>query len=446
MYSPAGRLRFGRPMGFEPITGRGRTRGRLGVESGPDSSIERKEMEVRMPIALSRRSLIVAAVAAGVAALLAAILASQLGSPAQAEAADHRDAPGLMPPGGDNRADISDIYAFQAPANPRRTVLVVNVNGLTPAGTPAYFGRGVPGVAANKRIHYYVYVDRDGDAVEDITYRFTFGKPRRGVQPFELRRNGRVVIPMHEGRTTRFGATPRIVTEGGTRVFAGVREDPFFFDLNGFLNLTAPLDADPANDALSFIGCDPAAGRPDFFAGTNVSSIVLEVPDSALGSGTVGVWSATTIGGEQVDRMGRPAIATVFIPNNPIPPDNTGDSQKSAFNKAHPMDDQANFRGEVVNTLTTLFSLNDTGGPVGGMDNPSDDAAAIEGLADILLPDLLTIDLGSGDGFLNGRKLADDVIDAELGLISEGLVTTDCVPQNDATFSNSFPYLAAPFA
>jgi hypothetical protein len=401
---------------------------------------------VRVPIALSRRTLIMAAVAAGVAAALAAILATQLGSPTRAEAADHRDAPGLMPPGGDNRADITDVYAFPSPRAAGRTVLVVNVNGLTAAGTPAYFGRGVPGVAANKRIHYYIYVDDDGDAVEDVTYRFTFGKPRNGVQPFELRRNGRVVIPMSAGRTTRFGSSPRIVSRGGATVFAGMREDPFFFDLNGFLNLTAPLDTDPTNDALSFIGCDPAAGRPDFFAGTNVSSIVLEVADTKLGSGNVGIWSATTIGGEQVDRMGRPAIATVFIPNNPIPPDTAGPSLKSAFNQAHPRDDQASFRGEVANTLATLFSLNDAGGPVGGTDDPSDDAGAIGGLADILLPDLLTMDLRSDAGFLNGRKLADDVIDAELGLISEGLVTTDCVSQNDATFSSSFPYLAAPFA
>ena len=225
------------------------------------------------------------------------------------------------------------------------------------------------------------------------------------------------------------------------KLFAGMRDDPFFFDLQGFLNITAPLDDDPSNDAQSFIGCSGQGSRPDFFAGTNVSSIVLEVPDRQLNgdSTNIGFWAATTIGGEQNDRMGRPAIATVFIPNNPIPPDNAGDSQKSDFNHAQPKDDQANFRGEVVNTLQTLFSLNDGAG-----DDPSDDAGAINGLADILLPDLLTYDTSSSQGFLNGRKLADDVIDAELGLISEGLVTTDCVPANDVQFPSSFPYLAAP--
>jgi hypothetical protein len=61
-----------------------------------------------------------------------------------------------------------------------------------------------------------------------------------------------------------------------------------------------------------------------------------------------------------------------------------------------------------------------------------------------LLPDILTIDVASPAGFLNGRKPADDVIDAELGLITEGFVTTDCVGSNDKAFPSTFPYLAAP--
>jgi hypothetical protein len=159
----------------------------------------------------------------------------------------------------------------------------------------------------------------------------------------------------------------------------------------------------------------------------------------------VGIWATTTIGGQQVDRMGRPAVATVFIPNNPIPPDNAGSSMKSAFNTAQPQNDQAAFRTEVVNTLTTLFSLNDAGGPLGGTDDASNDATAIGGLADILLPDLLTYDVTMSGGFLNGRRLADDVIDAELNLVTEGLITGgDCVAANDATFRAGFPYVAAP--
>jgi len=411
---------------------------------------------MQLPIAIGRRGLLVALGLACLAALVATLLATQLGGPASADAADHRDAPGLTPPGGDVRADINDVYAFQSPTNAGRTVLVMTVNGLTPADTPAYFGRGVPGVASSKAISYFFHVDNDGDAIAEVTYRLRFGKVRNGVQAFELRRNGRLLIPLGQGRTTAFDARPRSVSGGGARVFAGMSDDPFFFDLNGFVNIAKGLDAiglddDPANNAESFIGC--ASPRQDAFAGTNVSTIVLEVPDGQLlpasgrtasgASTTVGVWAATTLGGKQVDRMGRPAINTVFNPVSPLPPDTTGDSLKDTFNKAKPKDDQAMFRGEVVDTLEVLFSLNDAGGALGGADDPADDAMQIAGLADVLLPDLLTIDLTSDAGFLNGRKLADDVIDAELGLVTEGLVTTDCVGTNDVPFRTGFPYVGA---
>ena len=143
--------------------------------------------------------------------------------------------------------------------------------------------------------------------------------------------------------------------------------------------------------------------------------------------------------------MGRPAINTVFIPNNPFPPDRVSDgkmSKKTTFNHGSPATDVADWNGEVVDTLNFLFSLND---PVnGGTDNPADDAGKIAGLAGILLPDILTLDTSNPNGFLNGRQPADDVIDAELGLVTEGAVTTDCVGSNDAAFPNTFPYLADP--
>jgi hypothetical protein len=119
---------------------------------------------MRIPLVASRRNVVIAAALAGLVALLATLLATQLGGPAPASAADHRDAPGLTPPGGDNRADITDIYAFQEPGHPGKSILVLNVNGLTPAGTPAYFGERVPTVAADQRIDYYLYVDKNGDA------------------------------------------------------------------------------------------------------------------------------------------------------------------------------------------------------------------------------------------------------------------------------------------
>jgi hypothetical protein len=216
------------------------------------------------------------------------------------------------------------------------------------------------------------------------------------------------------------------------RAYAGLRDDPFFFDLDGFINILSK------DEGKSFLGCSGV--RTDFFAKKNVSSIVLELPARMLtrsGSSQIGVWSATTVGRRQIDRMGRPAVNTVFIPSNPFEKDET--SGKNRFNTTQPKNDRARWRAEVVDSLMVLHSLNDGAG-----DNKADDARKVSGLADVLLPDILTFDTRMSAGFLNGRKLADDVIDAELNLITEGAVKTDCVSRNDRAFRAAFPYLATP--
>jgi len=195
-------------------------------------------------------------------------------------------------------------------------------------------------------------------------------------------------------------------------LFAGLRDDPFFFDLNAFL-------------AVSF--CSPGM---NFFNGLNVSAIVVEVPSDLLGPSNIGVWARTVLDGKQIDRMGRPAINTVFIPNNPFEPVSSEPSQKNAFNAGKPKNDQRDFRGEVVDSLLAL----------------GNSMATADALADILLPDILTINTADAGGFdpgLNGRQLDDDVIDVELGIITGGAIPSDCVA-NDSAFTNTFPYLAPP--
>jgi Domain of unknown function (DUF4331) len=350
--------------------------------------------------------------------------------PSQAGAADHLDAPGVTPPGGDVRVDITDIYAFRAGNG--RSVLVLNVNGFTKPGKRATFASSVPSVRETKRVEYRLNVDDDGDARPDTVFGITFGRPNgSGIQPLTVTRNGSELV---SGQTSANGQI-RVNRGGGARVFAGLRDDPFFFDLPGFLNILSDKRGE------SFLGC--TAPRKDAFAKTNVSSIVLELPNRLLvgQKSQIGVWATTIRGGKQIDRMGRPAIATVFIPNNPFEVKGSEPSQKKRFNETTPANDRARFRGEVVDTLRTLFSLNDSAG-----DDKADDGRKINGLADVLLPDVLTFDTASSKGFLNGRRLADDVIDAELDLITEGAAKTDCVSRNDKRFRNAFPYLAAPHA
>lgn len=91
-----------------------------------------------------RRTVWLAALLTAVAAAVLAMLLLQRSGPAPARAADHLDAPNLTPPGGSVQTDITDLYAFQSPANSQNSVLVLNVNGVIPGNLT--FGQGVPGV------------------------------------------------------------------------------------------------------------------------------------------------------------------------------------------------------------------------------------------------------------------------------------------------------------
>ena len=387
------------------------------------------------------------------AIVLTAFLAQQAG-PRTAGAADHLDAPGITPPpGGDGiGTDLTDIYAFQSPTDASKTVLIMNVNGLASAGgigngpgPDRAFGTKVPQVNGNSKVSYNFRIDSNGDAVADRTINVRFGRPAAdGSQEMRVKVFGQGSDDVElEGRSTGFGKPIVINREDGVRAFAGRRDDPFFFDLVGFLNI---LDL----GGRSFVGCTGNHLENDTFVGQNVSSIVLELPSRVLerhGNPNIGVWATTNVGDTQIDRMGRPAINTVFIPNNPFPLDRVSDgkaSKKTTFNHGDPSTDVATWTAEVVDTLTFTFSLNDPATGLGGTDNPADDAGKINGLAAVLLPDILTVDVSNPGGFLNGRKPADDVIDAELGLVTEGFVPTDCVGSNDVTFPSTFPYLAAP--
>ncbi len=298
-------------------------------------------------------------------------------------AADHLDSPMVMT---DGLFDINDVYAFQSPSNPANSVIAMTVVPVAGVQNPAIFGSNGA---------YEFKIDTNGDAKEDITWTFTFGAADSA---------GKQSVTIMSGSTAVGSGTTgsQITLANGGKAIAGLYDDPFFFDLAAFRN--------------SLMFCPGGVGT-NFFKGLNVMAIVVEVPSSALG-GKIGVW-ARTLKGEaqptQFDRMGRPAINTVFIAG----------AKKDTFNSTQPVDDQKNYTTDVVTVLKALGN---------------DDATAAK-LAGVLLPDILTFDTASKEGFLNGRQLANDVIDAELGLITGGKVAGDCVA-NDSNFSTSFPYLA----
>ena len=331
----------------------------------------------------------------GIAILITALVVG-FGS---ASGADHGDAPLTK---ADHQLDIADVYAFAGQNG--NLVLAMTVNGLAMPGETPSFGSTDAGKL------YQLKIDNNGDAIPDVSLNFSFAPVAAdGTQHVVVRKavgdqadttsNGGTVLI--EGGTTAAGNAPAIATNfTNDKLFAGLRDDPFFFDLNAF---KAGLKfRNPGND---------------FFLGLNVSAIVLEIDPSEILSGpgdtSGGVWGITSNNGTVIDRMGRPAIATVFIP----------EGQKDAFNQTKPADDISKWKTTLVAALTGLGS------------NPA--------LADALLPDILTFDVSKPLNFLNGRALTDDVIDAELQLITGKPAASDNVA-NDSTFLSNFPYIGVP--
>ena len=338
--------------------------------------------------------------------------------------ADHLDAPGLTSPAMDARGDITDHYAFQKPDHPDRTILILNVNPLAPAHAAEFRSDAV----------YETLVDTTGDAIPDIVFQYVFSpKDSKGEQFATVQRTDLTGVGPTRDTTVSLAINAPVsltseahITQGreGAQFFAGFRSDPFFFDLVGFLG------------GLKFTGAD-------FFADKNVFGIALDIPSTLLGSNPkVGIWTRTRVPMTlqpdrlmQADQMGRPAINTVF--------NHGGD--KNTFNVTQPAD-QRNMVSAVPPTtgqmLLTVFQQElqalSAGSPKGAY--APGEALAI---ARILLPDILTFDYSSTAGYLNGRRLQDDVIDISLNLATNGAITGDGVgPHTD--YLADFPYLGKP--
>ena len=245
-----------------------------------------------------------------VAALLA--LAPQL--PA-VKAADHGDAPGVRV---DDRLDINDVYAFQSPNQSGNVVFIVTVQPIA-------------GITGQTTFHptgdYDIFVNTNADPDYEFAFNFRFGPPGAGgIQELHA---------IAESRTTRIfdilDSTSRTIdVPGGGFIRANKIDDPFFFDLIAFragLSSFCPAPTPPATVRQGV----------NFFRGLDTLAIALELPRSFFGTNNIGVWSRTSLGGVQVDRMGRPAINTVFIPS----------AMKDAFNQANPLNNQAALQGAV---------------------------------------------------------------------------------------------------
>jgi len=318
----------------------------------------------------------------------------------------HYSGPDFGFPHGDARLDFTDLYAFPKPGEAGKSILIMNVHpsaGVNPPGPTT-------DVAFSPDTIYELRIDTNGDAVADIAYRVRFTSHKGGAQTATLRRvegaqaagmgdDGQIIV---EEAPVSTEMDAHVTEAGDYRFFAGWRGDPFFFDTLGALN------------NLQFTG-------DDFFADKDVCSIVLEVPNSALGRGKMGLWARTLDGASgkwvQADRGARPN-QTPFLAGE----------QNAAYLAAEPAHD-ARF------IPVFAHALEHTGGytPTEAMR-----------VAGTLLPDVLHYDPTRPASYPdNGRALTDDVADFFLPLLTNGKVTRDNVgPHKDLLAS--FPYVGAP--
>ncbi|SHM68872.1 DUF4331 domain-containing protein [Cryptosporangium aurantiacum] len=281
-----------------------------------------------------------------------------------------------------------------------------------------------------------------------------------------------------------------VVKKKNVKAFAGQADDPFFADLRVF-------------DLL--YGGDLSEVGEDTLGGYNVNSIALQVPAEALAlknnvkrNPVVGLWSTTErnrvrisgntkakLGNDtvQVSRLGNPLVNEVVLPAG----------LKDAFNALRP-DQDADVQ-EAVDRVTDpeLPKLIEQIYKIPAPDAPREDlveifltgiAKAADGPIDVDLnsqllnrdvnakkfrasemlrlnlgnehntkPDRLGLLAGDTEGFPNGRRLGDDVVDiaiqvmegaAQEGKLVDALAAGDKVNENDVRFEREFPFVALP--
>jgi hypothetical protein len=212
-------------------------------------------------------------------------------------ASDHQDTPEVeLHP----RLDINDVYAFPG-SNANRIALVLTTSSpLTPAASV--------GAVFDPDILYQIKVDNTGDGVEDLVLQFTFEGEGGNQQvtmhgPVAPDQSGRLNTIVSGGPTMTGPTNTVLGSASGVQLFAGLRDDPFYIDLEQFFKIIP--DRAPVQGPLSKIGPKPEASAfrnpgVDFLRGINALGIVVELPESMLlapNSGAdpkLGIWATTS--------------------------------------------------------------------------------------------------------------------------------------------------------
>jgi Domain of unknown function (DUF4331) len=369
-------------------------------------------------------------------------------------ASDHDD--GEVDTKGRNLS-LTDLYVFrEGDQNPSASkedlVLVMNTNPRSVARQQYFFSN-----RARYEFKVSRVADKDGAVTgkPDVLLSFEFGAPGPDQsQPIKITaiRDGR--IETTTARTTPLGQQPNVqqANLGGSAlsVFAGLREDPFFFDVEQFFRVRA--GAAGLGPAVGFR--DPSKAI-DFAKGYNVNAIAVRVPVKFLQgrstATTFDVWETitTTDGNQQVERLGRPGINEGLILSNNL---------LNALNAVGPDFEAAALAGQQPAANAAAPIIAEASRTLKALGN---DETRTRALLGAFLPDVMRIDATGKSGYGNalnakgspirGRMLEDDVIDITLSVLSNGAITTDNVsyagtPGNPAQghqpLIGQFPYLA----
>ncbi len=313
---------------------------------------------------------------------------------------NHFSAANLKFAGDDARLDLTDLFVFLAPDNPDKTVLIIDVNPFMTGSE--FHPDGV----------YRINIDNDADLQADVAFTFVFSQPTDGRQTatayYATGSQARQPEPagdmLIEATPVGFDATAQPVQAGPCQLFIGVRSDPFFADAEGYFH------------GFQWTG-------QDTFAGKNILSIALEVPNDMLGADPViGVWATVSVRRDgmlvQVDRGGHPSMNPIINP----------DDAKDEYNTRHPADDVANY----LQPWSKL--LQDRGG------YSADEATAA---ARTVLPDILSYNRAQPATYPNGRIPTNDVFSARMAFLTNGKVSSDGLKPHDDLLAE-FPFLGLP--
>jgi len=330
----------------------------------------------------------------------------------------------------DIRLDITDLYVFRGQTG---TVFAINVchSIFGPIPAPGYHPEGM----------YEFKVDLNGDAIEEVTYRFIFSdRDPQGKQSYVVYRiqGAEAVDPHARGSIVAQGTTgDAVTTASGLHVWAGKAGDPFWIEPDV---LHAVGHAFQDGTKINLSGWDPSRAK-NLFAGHTVYSIVLEVPDSELLSGAgdnrrIGVWALSTLatdagGWRSINRIGLPMIHPLFTQYN--------EDLGNRLNAGRPSDDFATYGEAVIKDIAGAVSAN------GAAEDPK---AYAERVAHRFFPNILPYEVGTpavfGFAEWNGRSLTDNAPDVMFSIAANTPVSLGIGKESVTSKpSKTFPYVPA---